>query len=60
MQTIGERKVAALPTWTSFLARRMKPTLRTCVTFENRRPSLSLKLARAANLRRTRVDVELN
>jgi uncharacterized membrane-anchored protein len=37
----------------------MKPALRTCVTIENRQSSLSLKLARAANLLRTRVDVEL-
>jgi putative NADPH-quinone reductase len=48
-----------LPIWTSFLARRMKPALRTCVTIENRQSSLSQKLARAANLLRTRVDVEL-
>lgn len=59
LQTIGERKVAGLPTWSSFLARRMKPALRTCVTTEARQSSLSLKLARAANLLRTRVDVEL-
>jgi uncharacterized membrane-anchored protein len=59
LQTIGERKVGGLPTWSSFLARRMKPALRTCVTIENRQANLSLKLARAANLLRTRVDVEL-
>jgi uncharacterized membrane-anchored protein len=59
LQTIGERKVGGLPTWSSFLARRMKPALRTCVTIEERQASLSLKLARAANLLRTRVDVEL-
>jgi uncharacterized membrane-anchored protein len=33
--------------------------LRTCITTEARQASLSLKLARAANLLRTRVDVEL-
>ncbi len=59
LQTIGERKVGGLPTWSSFLARRMKPALRTCVTTEERQSNLSLKLARAANLLRTRVDVEL-
>jgi uncharacterized membrane-anchored protein len=47
LQTIGERKVGGLP------------ALRTCVTTEARQSSLSLKLARAANLLRTRVDVEL-
>lgn len=59
LQTIGERKIGGWPTWSSFLARRMKPALRTCVTIEQRQASLSLKLARAANLLRTRVDVEL-
>ncbi len=59
LQTIGERKVGGLPTWSSFLARRMKPALRTCVTIENRQATLSQKLARAADLLRTRVDVEL-
>jgi uncharacterized membrane-anchored protein len=59
LHTIGERKVRGLPTWSSFLARRMKPALRTCVTTENRLATLSQKLARAANLLRTRVDVEL-
>lgn len=59
LQTIGERKVGGLPTWSSFLARRMKPALRTCVTTEARQSVLSVKLARAANLLRTRVDVEL-
>src|ERR1035437_1729021 len=59
LQTIGERKVGGLPTWSSFLARRMSPAMRTCVTLEARQSSLSLKLARAANLLRTRVDVEL-
>jgi len=56
LQTIGECKVGGLPIWSSFLARRMKPTLRTCVTTDARQSSLSLKLARAAN---TRVDFEL-
>jgi uncharacterized membrane-anchored protein len=59
LATIGERKVDGLPTWSSFLARRMAPAMRTCVTIEARQASLSLKLSRAANLLRTRVDVEL-
>lgn len=59
LQTLGERKVGGLPTWSSFLQRRMKPALSTCIALENRQASLSLKLARAANLLRTRVDVEL-
>lgn len=59
LQTIGERKFEGLPTWSSFLARRMAPAMRTCVTTEERQSNLSEKLARAANLLRTRVDVEL-
>jgi uncharacterized membrane-anchored protein len=59
LQTIGERKTPGFPTWTSFLARRMAPALRTCVATEARQANLSLRLARADNLLRTRVDVEL-
>ena len=59
LQTIGERKVGGLPTWSSFLARRMSPAMRTCITTGERQASLSEKLARAANLLRTRVDVAL-
>jgi uncharacterized membrane-anchored protein len=59
LNTIGERKVEGLPTWSSFLARRMAPALRTCTITEERQTNLSTKLARAANLLRTRVDVEL-
>ena len=59
LETIGERKAGGLPTWTSFLARRMAPALRTCAALEERQANLAEKLARAANLLRTRVDVEL-
>ncbi len=59
LQTIGETKVKGLPTWSSFLARRMKPATQTCAAIEARQANLSLKLARAANLLRTRVDVAL-
>jgi uncharacterized membrane-anchored protein len=59
LETIGERSIGGLPTWSSFLARRMKPAMRTCLTLDVRQSGLSLKLARAANLLRTRVDVEL-
>jgi len=59
LQTIGERKVEGFPTWTSFLARRMSPAMRTCIVTEERQATLSQKLARAADLLRTRVDVEL-
>lgn len=59
LQAIGEQKVRGLPTWSSFLTRRMAPAIRTCTTMEDRQANLSRKLARAANLLRTRVDVAL-
>jgi uncharacterized membrane-anchored protein len=59
LHTIGERPVGGFPTWSSFLARRMAPAMRTCTTLEERQATLSTKLARAANLLRTRVDVEM-
>ena len=59
LQIVGERKISGLATWSSFLARRMSPALRTCVATEARQANLSLRLSRAANLLRTRVDVEL-
>jgi len=58
LQSIGERAIGTLPTWSSFLARRMAPALRTCLATEARQTALSEKLTRAANLLRTRVDVE--
>jgi uncharacterized membrane-anchored protein len=59
LRTIGERPVTGFSTWSAFLARRMAPAMRTCATIEQRQESLSEKLARAANLLRTRVDVEV-
>ncbi len=59
LAVVGERRVENLPTWSSFLARRMQPAMRTCAATEERQARLSEKLARAANLLRTRVDVEL-
>ncbi len=59
LQTVGERPIAGCTTWSSFLARRMAPAMRTCTSLEERQANLSTKLARAANLLRTRVDVEL-
>jgi uncharacterized membrane-anchored protein len=59
LETIGERKVDGLPTWTSFLARRMQPAMRTCITTEERQADLSSKLERTAELLRTRVEVAL-
>jgi uncharacterized membrane-anchored protein len=57
LQAIGERKSGGLPTWSSFLSRRMAPAMRTCQALEERQENLARKLARTANLLRTRVDV---
>ncbi|PTW62367.1 putative membrane-anchored protein [Breoghania corrubedonensis] len=59
LAALGERALAGRSTWASFLARRLRPAMRTCETTEERQANLSRKLARAATLLRTRVDVEL-
>ena len=43
----------------SFLDRRLSPAIRTCATIEQSQANLSSKIARIAELLRTRVDVEL-
>ena len=57
--TIREQAVPGFPTWQRFLDRRMAPAMRTCLTVEQRQGHMSAKLARAADLLRTRVDVEV-
>ncbi|WP_084539885.1 DUF3422 family protein [Azorhizobium doebereinerae] len=57
--TIRETVVPGFPTWQQFLERRMAPAMRTCQTVEERQSNISAKLARSADLLRTRVDVEL-
>ncbi len=59
LQTIGEKRAGTYSTWSAFLARRLSPAMRTCIATEERQATLSQRLARAANLLRTRVDVEL-
>ncbi len=56
---VGETPLESWPPFSSFLDRRMAPALRTCTMLEERQTNLSTKLARAANLLRTRVDVEI-
>ncbi len=43
----------------SYLNRSIPPALRTCASVENRQATLSRKLARIANLLRTRVEIEI-
>ena len=56
---IGEQPHAGWPTIAAFLARRLAPAMRTCQMLQERQSDLATKLARAANLLRTRVDVAL-
>lgn len=59
LEAIGERPVPGWPSWSAFLARRLAPAIRTCISTEERQANLSRKVARAAQLLRTRVEVEL-
>lgn len=59
LAAIGEVALPGYETWHGFLARRLRPAMRTCRSAEERQANLSTKLARVAMLLRTRVDVEL-
>lgn len=59
LEAMGERSIPSIPSWSSFLSRRMAPAIRTCVSTEERQANLSRKLARAAQLLRTRVEIEV-
>ncbi|MGL4325692.1 MAG: DUF3422 family protein [Beijerinckiaceae bacterium] len=59
LEIIGEEPIPDVPTMKAFLDRRMAPAIRTCLAMADRQADLSRKLTRAANLLRTRVDVEM-
>ena len=59
IRTIGKTGVPDAKELGAFLSNRLSPALRTCRSIEERQANLSRKLARAANLLRTRVDVEI-
>lgn len=59
IKALGEHAVTGYESWHGFLQRRMAPALRTCRSIEERQANMSRKLARAATLLRTRVDIEL-
>ena len=59
LSAIGETPVSGFPSWSEFLSRRLNPAMRTCASTEGRQANLSQKLARAAQLLRTRVEVDL-
>lgn len=56
---LNETAVEGAETWADFLRRRVAPAMRTCRSVEERQANLSRKLARAAQLLRTWVDVEV-
>jgi uncharacterized membrane-anchored protein len=59
LNTIGEQRHGGWPTIAAFLARRLAPAIRSCQVLQDRQTDLATKLARAANLLRTRVDVAI-
>ncbi|WP_306119284.1 MULTISPECIES: DUF3422 family protein [unclassified Roseitalea] len=59
LNALEEEPLPGYDTWRSFLERRLAPAMRTCRAVEERQANLSRKLARAANLLRTRIDVEV-
>lgn len=58
LANIAETALPGHRTWSAFLARRMMPAMRTSRSVEERQEALSQRLSRAANLLRTRLDVE--
>ncbi|MCB1490366.1 MAG: DUF3422 domain-containing protein [Rhodobiaceae bacterium] len=59
VETIEEEPVAGYSMLGPFLARRMNPALMTCEVTDKRLADLSVKLTRAANLLRTRVNIAM-
>ena len=59
IEVIGRRKLPDYMAIGTFINRSLRPALRTCISVEERQDNLSRKLARAANLLRTRVDIEI-
>ena len=59
LDAIGEKPLPDLPALAAFLTRRLTPAIRTCSSTEARQENLSQELARAAQLLRTRVQIEL-
>lgn len=59
LASIREVPMQGFTTWRQFLERRMTPAMRTCISIEERQDKVARKLANAADLLRTRVNVEL-
>jgi uncharacterized membrane-anchored protein len=59
LDVIGEQPVNGRSTLEGFLSRRHMPAMRTCQAIVDRQANLSTKLARATQLLRSRVEVEI-
>lgn len=59
LQSLAEKATPGYSGWAEFLGRRLEPAMRTATAMAERQANLSRKLARAAQLLRTRVDIEL-
>jgi uncharacterized membrane-anchored protein len=59
LAALAEEALPGHPTLSLFLARRLGPAMRTCEAIVARQSDLAQKLARAAQLLRTRVDIEM-
>jgi len=59
LKGLGEVAYPGFETLSTFLARRITPAVRTCQTIERRQTDLALKLARAIDLLRARVAIDV-
>jgi uncharacterized membrane-anchored protein len=59
LAVIRETPIGGAPTLAEFLNRRLAPAMRTCVMTATRQADLAAKLARTAQLLRTRVDIAM-
>jgi uncharacterized membrane-anchored protein len=59
LDAIDERALPGFTSFSTFMSRRLAPAMRTCKSVERRQVELSGKLARATQLLRARIDIEL-
>ncbi len=57
LEEVGEEKIGGFQSYTNFLLRSLQPAMRTCDATERRANELAQRVARAANLLNTMVDM---
>jgi uncharacterized membrane-anchored protein len=57
LEEVGEKKIGGYQSYTNFLLRSLQPAMRTCDATERRANELAKRVARAANLLNTMVDM---